>query len=409
MTSTYTTNKNLQEPAYNDSNWNIPLNSNFTTIDQALGNVTTLTVTGLSGTQALSSAQYIPFALNITGTLTANVTYQVPSGIGGQWTVYNGTVGGYTVALSSGGGGASFVIPSGTRTLVMSDGTNIYQVGGSSGGGTLTGSTATFVGSISGTTLTVASVVTGTLAVNQMIANAAPGTYITGFGTGTGGAGTYTVSVSQTLASGTITSVGTGVNFFNTNVGYGTVGGSGRGRVIWSEPSYNPPSISGGQSNSYYQIYSNSVGLSNRTGTISDQWYSDVRMLNITAEANTGMQSSHLLGTFNTLIIPTGYGDGQNGGTWVSGVPGNSIYTELGGVVGHRLAQGLGGDRLGFFSGQFGAHGAEQLANTGHQGHGGCVQQCLWDGRAECGSNQRQPEQGVGVVPGDGRTDDDGG
>ena len=77
MMTTTTTNKNLQEPAYNDVNWNVPLNSNFTTLDQALGNVTTLTVTGLSGTQALSSAQYIPFALNITGTLSPRISFRI--------------------------------------------------------------------------------------------------------------------------------------------------------------------------------------------------------------------------------------------------------------------------------------------------------------------------------------------
>ena len=64
---------------------------------------------------------------------------------------------------------------------------------------------AAFTGSIAGSTLTVSSVTSGTLAVGQYVQGAAPGTSITALGTGTGGAGTYTVSISQTVASGLMT------------------------------------------------------------------------------------------------------------------------------------------------------------------------------------------------------------
>jgi len=70
-------------------------------------------------------------------------------------------------------------------------------------------SAATFTGSISSTTLTVTSVLSGTIAVGQAIfgANVSQNTVITALGTGTGGTGTYTVSNSQTVASTTINSV----------------------------------------------------------------------------------------------------------------------------------------------------------------------------------------------------------
>jgi hypothetical protein len=70
-------------------------------------------------------------------------------------------------------------------------------------------SAATFTGSISTTTLTVTSVLSGTIAVGQAIfgANVSQNTVITALGTGTGGVGTYTVSNSQTTASTTINSV----------------------------------------------------------------------------------------------------------------------------------------------------------------------------------------------------------
>ena len=65
---------------------------------------------------------------------------------------------------------------------------------------------AVVTGSISGTTLTVSAVTSGTLYVGQTVqgTSIAANTMITALGTGTGGTGTYTVSSSQTVASTTI-------------------------------------------------------------------------------------------------------------------------------------------------------------------------------------------------------------
>ena len=67
--------------------------------------------------------------------------------------------------------------------------------------------TASFTGSISGTTLTVTAVSSGGLGVGQLIngTGVTSGTVITALGTGTGGTGTYTVNNSQTVSSGSIT------------------------------------------------------------------------------------------------------------------------------------------------------------------------------------------------------------
>lgn len=71
-------------------------------------------------------------------------------------------------------------------------------------------SAASFTASLSGNTLTVTAVASGTLGIGQLIQNAAqtsaPGMHITALGTGTGGTGTYTVSgAPQTIASTTWT------------------------------------------------------------------------------------------------------------------------------------------------------------------------------------------------------------
>ncbi len=68
---------------------------------------------------------------------------------------------------------------------------------------------AVFTGSISGTTMTVTAVTSGTIKVGSGVTGTGVTvpTYITALGTGTGGTGTYIVDASQTVASTTLTSV----------------------------------------------------------------------------------------------------------------------------------------------------------------------------------------------------------
>lgn len=124
-----TTNKGLEQPAASSTNWDVPLNANFGYIDSALGGTTTKSVTGVSATPVvLTASEYRSLILNFTGTLTANVTYQIPSGVGGEWIVSNNTTGAFTLTIDNVATGASAVIPSGTRQIVYSDGTNVYAV-----------------------------------------------------------------------------------------------------------------------------------------------------------------------------------------------------------------------------------------------------------------------------------------
>ncbi|MGL2964929.1 GEVED domain-containing protein [Flavobacterium sp. RSB2_4_14] len=85
-------------------------------------------------------------------------------------------------------------------------------------------SSAVVTASISGTTMTVTGVTSGTLAVGQALwcTGIAPGTTITAFGTGSGGTGTYVVSLTQTLGSQTFKSFTLGTPFTATAVGTGS-------------------------------------------------------------------------------------------------------------------------------------------------------------------------------------------
>ena len=126
-----TTNKNIEKPAYNSyiDSWNVPVNANSDIIDAALGSTTSLNATG--GSATLTATQYQSLFLSITGAISAPVTYTIPSGVGGQWIIYNGTTdssgGPHVITIASAGGGTSVTATRGSRAIVISDGTNIRK------------------------------------------------------------------------------------------------------------------------------------------------------------------------------------------------------------------------------------------------------------------------------------------
>ena len=216
--ATFTTNKSIEKPVYNEyasfaTGWSAPINADWDIIDAAFGGVTIKNPTGVAaGTYALSLSEYqkltIVFGTSLTGvaTLSGNLVYTVPAGVGGQWFMYNNTSGSYTVTIAqASGGGSTVVLPQGARTLVYSDGTNFWTLSptnvappGASGqviynsSGSLTSSAnLTF----NGTTLTAA--------VLASTGNITSGGTISG-NTVTGG----TITATSSLTSPTITTTG---------------------------------------------------------------------------------------------------------------------------------------------------------------------------------------------------------
>ena len=136
MASTYTTNKNIEKPGYNDyasnaTGWSGPVNSDFDVIDKSFGGTTVKNPTGVSGTVNLIATEYqsaiIVFGVSVTSpaTLTGSIVYTIPSGVGGVWSIFNNTTGAYTITFSNLGGGTSVTLSQGVSTTVFSDGTNI--------------------------------------------------------------------------------------------------------------------------------------------------------------------------------------------------------------------------------------------------------------------------------------------
>lgn len=217
--STTSTNKALTLPANGEyiGTWDQPLNGDLTILDSALGGITRLAATS-GGSTTLSAAQYQPLILNVTGAITADVTYIIPSGVGGQWVVQNLTSGGYNViiktpvAFTGTGSISGNTLTTTTTTGALTIGSYVYGTGVPSNTFIVSGSgpytinnTIAFsgTGSIAGTTLTVATAASGQLYVGSVITGTGvtAGTYITALGTGAGTTGTYTVNTSQTVAS----------------------------------------------------------------------------------------------------------------------------------------------------------------------------------------------------------------
>lgn len=123
MVSTFSPNKRIELPAFNDyvNSWNVPVNADWSIIDLALGSGVNINLTGLSGNQTLTAAQYQPLKLILAGTPTAVTNVVIPAGVGGLWVVRN-NVTTFVVTISSASGGASVAIPANTNTLVTCDG-----------------------------------------------------------------------------------------------------------------------------------------------------------------------------------------------------------------------------------------------------------------------------------------------
>ena len=126
MTSTFSINKGLEEPASGDyvNAWATPVNANWGAIDASLGGTTSISVTGVvTPTTTLTLTQYRPPNIEFTGVLGANLAYQIPTGVGGLWTISNATTGAFTLSFAIAAGN-SVTLPPG-RTLYVSDGATI--------------------------------------------------------------------------------------------------------------------------------------------------------------------------------------------------------------------------------------------------------------------------------------------
>jgi len=137
MASSFTTNKNIEKPGYNDyaanpTGWSGSVNADWDIIDRAFGGVQAKSTTG--GTTGLTITETQNLVLTFSGTLTSNATFTLPLNaastgiVAGQWIVRNSTSGAFTLSIFPvAGGGTSVVIPQGQVRVIFSDGTNVAE------------------------------------------------------------------------------------------------------------------------------------------------------------------------------------------------------------------------------------------------------------------------------------------
>jgi hypothetical protein len=158
-------------------------------------------------------------------------------------------------ALGTGTGGI------GTYTINLSQTVTSRQMNSTTVGAIVTGA-------ISGTTLTVSAVTSGTLYVGQTIQGTGVTalTIITALGTGTGGAGTYTVSTSQTVSSTTLY----GLNFSQLPSSDGAFTGGTNVDIVDNYFVYNRPDTQQFGCSNVLSPISGSTNFSSKDGAPDD-------------------------------------------------------------------------------------------------------------------------------------------
>ena len=167
MPSTYSPNLRIELPATGEQQgiWGNTTNNN-------LGTLLENAISGYVSLSSMTDANYTMTAYNGANDESRQMTIQVPS----------------TLTLTA------------VRKVIAPSVPKIYIVVNNSVG-------PAFTGSISGTTLNVSAVGSGTLGVGMTVygTGVSAGTTITALGTGSGGAGTYTISATQTVSSTSMT------------------------------------------------------------------------------------------------------------------------------------------------------------------------------------------------------------
>jgi hypothetical protein len=135
MASSYSTDLKLElmVTGENSGTWGDKTNTNLNLIQQAIAGFESIAITSTNTTLAMTDATISTArnaVLKFTGTITANCTVFVASGIEKTYILENGTTGNFTVALNQvGGSSAIFAGTDKSNKLVYLDGTNVVDLG----------------------------------------------------------------------------------------------------------------------------------------------------------------------------------------------------------------------------------------------------------------------------------------
>ena len=135
MASSYSTDLKLElmVTGENSGTWGDKTNTNLNLIQQAIAGFESIAITSTNTTLAMTDATISNArnaVLKFTGTITANCTVFVASGIEKTYILENGTTGNFTLALNQvGGASAIFAGTDKSNKLVYLNGTNAIDLG----------------------------------------------------------------------------------------------------------------------------------------------------------------------------------------------------------------------------------------------------------------------------------------
>ena len=135
MASSYSTDLKLElmVTGENAGTWGDKTNTNLNLIQQAIAGFESIALTSTNTTLSMTNAAISDArnaVLKFTGTITANCTVFVASGIEKTYILENGTTGNFTVALNQvGGASAIFSGTDKSSKLVYLNGTDVVDLG----------------------------------------------------------------------------------------------------------------------------------------------------------------------------------------------------------------------------------------------------------------------------------------
>ena len=135
MASSYSTDLKLElmVTGENAGTWGQKTNNNLDLIQQAIAGYESVTVSGTGNTALAMTDATLSNARNavveLTGTITGNITVSIPDGIEKTYYIYNNTTGAFTVQFKTvTGTGPTFTATDKGYKIVYSDGTDVIEV-----------------------------------------------------------------------------------------------------------------------------------------------------------------------------------------------------------------------------------------------------------------------------------------
>jgi hypothetical protein len=218
MASSYSTDLKLElmVTGENSGTWGDKTNTNLNLVQQAIAGYEAVTVNGTGDTALTMSNAALSNARNavieLTGTITGNITVSIPDGIEKTYYIYNNTTGVFTVQFkTTSGTGPTFTTTDKGYKIVYSDGTDVIEVPTTPADGSITSAKlatdAVITSKISAAQVTNAKLTNSSITINGVAASLGSSVTIA--------AGTDWQAVKTT----TFTAVAGEGYFVNTNAG----------------------------------------------------------------------------------------------------------------------------------------------------------------------------------------------